>query len=229
MSTVWKARRACAFALALLSVSASAGATEPLSVVALGNSLTLHGPAPAIGWHGNWGMAASSEQRDYVARLGQLLRDAQAAEVRLARWSFGALELQPDTAGLDEAMRASTRASQLFVVELGDNVKPANVAAFGRAYARMLAEARPARGVLLCLSTWWRSAATDAAIEAACRSAGGSFVAIGDIFPKLDPQGPATRPGQTDPGVLAHPSDVGMAEIAARLFARWQKLKPGKG
>ena len=35
-------------------------------ILFVGNSITRHGPNPAIGWTNNWGMAASAEAKDYV-------------------------------------------------------------------------------------------------------------------------------------------------------------------
>lgn len=35
-------------------------------IMFIGNSVTLHGPSESIGWYGNWGMAASSLDKDYV-------------------------------------------------------------------------------------------------------------------------------------------------------------------
>jgi hypothetical protein len=66
--------------------AADAPATKPMigtipvaKMLFLRNSITLHGPASAIGWTGNWGMAASDQEKDYVHLLtAEIARNAGA-------------------------------------------------------------------------------------------------------------------------------------------------------
>ena len=60
-------------------------------VLFLGNSITRHGPKADIGWTRDWGMAATSEDKDYVHLLGrQLAKVAGAApQIRMGTlWSW---------------------------------------------------------------------------------------------------------------------------------------------
>lgn len=46
-------------------------------VLFVGNSITLHGPRPQIGWTNNWGMAASARDKDYVHVLQKKIAAVQ--------------------------------------------------------------------------------------------------------------------------------------------------------
>ena len=57
-------------------------------VLFVGNSITLHGPRPQIGWTNNWGMAASARDKDYVHLLQKKIAvarpDAQCCLLQVA-------------------------------------------------------------------------------------------------------------------------------------------------
>ena len=46
-----------------------------IRVLFWGASITKHGPSEALGWTGNWGMAASSEDKDYVHQMVTMLEE----------------------------------------------------------------------------------------------------------------------------------------------------------
>ena len=63
-------------------------------IVFIGNSITLHGVAPKIGWHHEWGMAASAAEKDFVHIVthGIEAKTGRKADVRvrnLARFERG--------------------------------------------------------------------------------------------------------------------------------------------
>ena len=169
---------------------------------------------------GDWGMAATTGDADYVGQVGKLLSQTAGVKPHLARIPAARLEMDPDAVVLSADLARAANSSQLVVIQLGDNVKPDGLAAFEVAYARLLHDVRPAHGVLVCLSRWWADGRVDAAIDRQCRQAQGRFVPIGDISADPRMRGLPDSEG-IDPGVQAHPSDLGMALIARRVVSAW--------
>ncbi|RZM14589.1 MAG: SGNH/GDSL hydrolase family protein, partial [Pedobacter sp.] len=55
------------------------------TVLVLGNSMTIHAPSVELGWYGNWGMAASSKDKDYVHILETKLQ-MPVVPVNISAW-----------------------------------------------------------------------------------------------------------------------------------------------
>ena len=61
-------------------------------ILFLGNSITLHETKLQIGWNANWGMAASSQEKDYVHIVLNALRE-RYSEISYAIVNVGEWEL----------------------------------------------------------------------------------------------------------------------------------------
>ena len=71
---------------------------------------------------------------------------------------------------------------------------------------------------LYCVSTWWSNNKVDALISKACHAKGGQFVDIKGLG-ELPNMKAASTGLYKNAGVSAHPSDVGMEAIAAKIFS----------
>lgn len=218
-------------AASILFVSQSAGAVSPLTsplqspidaprigrhdaapgLMVIGNSIAIHGPYAALGWDGNWGMAASSQERDFA----HVLAARMGATVDVA--SIAPLEREAANlpAWLPNAQANAGHSADVLVIKIGDNVL--DPVAFESALGVYLDMVR-GNARLICVGTWYpKRFDVDGAIARACEARGGRFVKIVDLF--YDARYRADSERLFASGVVgSHPGDAGMAAIADRVY-----------
>jgi hypothetical protein len=185
------------------------------SILFLGNSLTIHPPESDVGWTGNWGMAASAIEKDYVHVLATNWPHATFAVVSLTSFELDYRAF--NMASLDSHLNPPP---DLIVVELGDNVVDSSE--FGTYYSELIGHVvANGHSRVLCASTWFGSAVINAAIRNACTRANTTLVDLSGIAADGRNHAASER-AFSDPAVGAHPGDRGMALIAAALAAATQ-------
>ncbi len=197
-------------------------------VLFLGNSITLHSPAPDIGWTGNWGMAASAENKDYVHLLtADLAAAAGAAPQILVK---NTADFERGAATFDPGVRLKPELefkADLVILALGENVpEPATEearAAFAGGFARLLAALKAGGApAIFVRSCFWPHAVKDGIMRKAAEDAGATFVDIAPLG--SDPKNAASAERKIDhAGVAGHPGDAGMRALADALLSAIKK------
>lgn len=211
-----------ALVFACFALSASAQ-TSYRKVLFLGNSITKHGPKADIDWHGNWGMAASAEAKDYVhlVTAGLKAKTGATPEVMVKNIAdFERAHVGYDiSAKLKEVIDFQ---ADLIIVAIGENVPALKTdeekAAFQSDVTKLLTALKADRKpTLLVRSCFWANAAKDEALKQACVVAGGVFVEISTLSKDESNYARSERPYK-HAGVANHPGDKGMAAIADALL-----------
>jgi hypothetical protein len=217
--------------LLLALLATTAGAEEPLrigklrcgKVLLLGNSITLHGPAEKIGWTGNWGMAASAADKDYVSLVVAHLATEAGRKPEILVRNIADFERQHTEYDIEkELAKELDFDADLVIVAIGENVpalatKEAQ-AAYEAAFTKLLA-ALQKRGEpqMIVRGCFWADATKDAIMKNACLAAGGTFVDISALGKDEANFARAERKIE-HAGVAVHPGDKGMQAIAAALI-----------
>ena len=191
-------------------------------VLFVGNSITRHGPKPAIGWEHDWGMAVSAPEKDYVHRTVALLERhlgvIDYAFVNFSKWEVnfwddsvladcdGFLEFQPD----------------VVVMRLGENI-------WSRAvrdklqehdlyphFERMVKAFAKGGAQVIVTDLFWPHEPIDSVIHRVAANNGYPLVHLGDLG-EADENKAIGLFEHT--GVAAHPGDLGMNRIAQRIAA----------
>lgn len=229
-------------ALAMIGAVGSARAEEAArprlsevrKILYLGNSITHHGPKADIDWHGDWGMAATAPEKDYVhlvtaavaKRTGKpsAILARNIADFERGYADFDVADKMKDLFAFD---------ADLVVLAIGENTpefaSPEEGAKFQAGVAKILEGVRSGgkRPIVVVRSCFWPVEAKDARLRAAAEDGDAIFVDIGELG--RDPANAARseRPYKHD-GVAAHPGDRGMKAIADAIVAALEEREAPK-
>jgi len=188
----------------------------------LGNSITKHGPAEAIGWTGNWGMAASAEEKDYVHLVVQALSGPAGSGAAVPKFrpvNIAGFERQYATYPIEKNLREHIDfAPDLIILAIGENVpaldsKESETQFHAAVVSLLKAFQKKGNPTIVVRSCFWPSAKKDAALKRAASDVGATFVDIGRLA-KDEANYARSEREIKHAGVAAHPGDRGMKAIA---------------
>lgn len=188
--------------------------TAKKKIMLVGNSITWHEPKEELGWHGNWGMAASAPEKDYAHRLfDMLVADGQDVLLRVSRCKRWELTLKEEGV-LSKFAQDRAFDADIVVFRLGENVPMEDAPIFKEALRSFVEYVCP-RGKMLFTTGFWPNPTLDSIIKEVAAERGEAWVDCGFSTDKAN-----MAIGQFEnEAVAAHPSDAGMEAIAKAIFA----------
>ncbi len=205
------------------------GLSNARKILFLGNSITRHPPLAEIDWRGDWGMAASAAEKDYVHLVTAAVAKRAGGEPEVLVRNIADFERGYADYDVDGKLRdAFAFDADLVVLAIGENA-PEFAAAedgarFQAAVEKILQGVRVGgkRPIVVVRGCFWPSEAKDERLRAAAEKTGAIFVDIAALG--RDPANAASseRPFKHK-GVAAHPGDRGMRAIADAILAAVEK------
>lgn len=210
-------------------------ASKKIKLMTYGNSIHKHGPAPSLGWTGDWGMAASSEDKDYVHQLIRMFGEKYGEENITWVIGSGNSNFEPDLSngvegqdwtqylkGLTEC--AAAEKPDIITIQYGENTQTGKPGYTGTQngyrdgfiqFVQMLKKGAPDALVLITTPFW----GGDAKINGAKAAAAALNIPIAELAPLTTDENEALDgPDEWVQGVKIHPGDLGMLRIAEEMY-----------
>ena len=198
-----------------------------MKLLILGNSITHHVPAPDIGWTGDWGMAASARENDFVHRLARMIEES-GERIELRERNTADFERDPslplsDTFADDLAFRPD-----VLVLRICENTPGERLDDFADAYENLIRLFRRDPGCrVFAVGPFWKNDRAEGLLSEAADRTGARWVSLAALH-----SGDYQALGQfSHAGVASHPSDKGTKAIAEILFSAFREegLTDGEG
>lgn len=190
-------------------------------ILFVGNSIAWHSYRPEIGWLGDWGMAATAKEKDFMHLTVSMLEERHGpidfCLAQLAEWE----QVYPNGTPLLEEKYITARdfCPDIIVIRIGENFpKTLPFDAECKAYFAHMIEffVNGTDAKVVVTDSFWKNAARDRMIREIAEEKGYVFCSIGDL--EDNPETMALNEYEHR-GVRVHPSDLGMQGIAERIVA----------
>jgi hypothetical protein len=192
-----------------------------IKILILGNSITRHGPLPAEKWYGDWGMAASSADNDYVHVLIKKIREdipKSTIDYRAQGIAFWERDFAFDFSTNPETKDILTLPynPDILIIRLGENVQEEYGKAndYEKALNTLIDKFKTDSTLVLVTGNFWSNEFKDRVQKKVSQNNGYAFVDFSDLDRDTSNKALDTYEG----GVGQHPSDKGMLNIATKIF-----------
>ncbi len=193
-------------------------------IMFVGNSMTLHGKKADIGWNNEWGMAASSKENDYVhilmRKIDEVISDSRYCICQVAEWERD-YKNGEEKHSLYE--NASNFNADIIVMRFIENCPKTdfNSAVFKTELDLFLRFLNKSGNAKIILTTgFWRHPADKTIMEYA-KEKGLPCVELGDLGERDEMKAMGLF---EHTGVANHPGDLGMKNLAERIFEEVKKV-----
>ncbi len=191
------------------------------NILILGNSITYSPANPSIGWNGNWGMAASAPEKDYVHLLTAKFKEQGANAIVNAK-NIAAFEVNYATYDFDTELKTyHDLKPDLLILRIGENVPSTfDSVVFAKRYQALIAyfKADNVQLKVLAVGSFWSQPNKDFINNIMVRYT--PYISLASL--STNNSNFAFDMQNVSDGVKQHPGDKGMQGIADII---WEKVK----
>ncbi len=191
----------------------------PKKVLILGNSITWHPASPSINWFGNWGMAATAADKDFLSLLTDKIKENNEQNEVLGRNVYP-FERAYETISLTEFEDLKTFKADIIVIRFGENIAEPERATTPElqgavnTFVDYLADGRPVKVILT--TPFWTNLGVNQNFLALSEQNKWPLIPLHDL--SLANENMALERFENS-SVGRHPGDLGMERIASRIWA----------
>jgi hypothetical protein len=190
--------------------------TDP-NILAIGNSITWHPPAPEIGWNGNWGMAASAPGKDYFSVLESLVK-SKKPEANLRNENVYPFERGFSSFDFSFYEHLRDFNPDILIIRFGENIGEAEIngnelSESIKLFVDYLANGRKME--VIVTTTFWYSQKVNQQLALSAQTNNWKLVHLTDLGFKEENMAIGLFANES---VGRHPGDLGMERIAKRIF-----------